>query len=51
MAVLFEYVFGVRADVPRGELVWDVRLTSRHGIKAYPFGGGDGLIDLECGGA
>lgn len=47
IAILFEYVFGIRADVPKGEIMWDVRLTDRFGIKAYPFGP-DGLLDLEC---
>lgn len=47
VAILFEYVMGIRADVPRGELVWDVRVTDRFGVKGYPFGA-TGLLDLEC---
>lgn len=44
---LFEYVFGLRPDVPHNTLVWDVRLTEEHGVKQYPFGT-KGLIDLIC---
>ena len=47
IAVLFEYVFGIRADVPTNTLVWDVRLTDAFGIKKYPYGK-TGLIDLQC---
>ena len=44
---MFEYVFGIRPDVPEGTLVWDVRLLDEHGIKRYPFGK-NGLLDLIC---
>jgi hypothetical protein len=47
IAVLFEYVFGLRPDVPSHTLVWDVRRLERHGIEQYPFGP-DGILDLEC---
>jgi glycogen debranching enzyme len=47
IAVLFEYVFGIRADVPKNQIVWDVRLLEEHGVKQYPFGT-DGLLDLHC---
>ncbi len=47
ISVLFEYVFGIRANVPAQTLVWDVRLTDAHGIKQYPFGA-KGLLDLYC---
>lgn len=47
IAVLFEYVFGLRADVPSGTLVWDVRLLERFGVKGYPWGV-DGSIDVDC---
>ena len=46
ISVMYEYVFGIRADVPHGKIIWDVRLTDRHGIADYPFG--DSVIDLEC---
>jgi len=47
IAVLFEYVFGLRADVRRNTLVWDVRLLDAHGVDHYPFGP-EGLLDLRC---
>ena len=46
IAVLFEYVFGIRASVPEATITWDVRLTDRHGIRRYPFGE-SGTVDLE----
>ncbi len=48
VAVLFEYVFGLRPDVQAQRLVWDVRLLEEHGVGRYPFGRG-GLLDLACG--
>jgi len=47
IAVLFEYVFGIRSDVPSNRIVWDVRLREEHGIKNYPFGT-DATVDLLC---
>lgn len=47
ISVLFEYVMGIRADVPANTLVWDVRLTDAHGIRNYPFGR-DGMVNLSC---
>lgn len=47
ITVLFEYVFGLRPDVPSGKLVWDVRLLDAHGVSRYPFGA-DGILDLHC---
>ena len=47
IAILFEYVFGLRADVPSNTLTWDVRLLEEHGIQQYPFGAG-GQLDLHC---
>jgi hypothetical protein len=38
IAVLLEYVIGLRSDVVRGELLWDVRRTDEHGVRRYPFG-------------
>lgn len=45
IAVLLEYVFGLRPDASRDVLVWDVRLTEAHGVKDYPFGA-DTTLDL-----
>jgi len=47
VAVLFEYVFGLRPNVPANTLVWDVRLLEEHGVAQYPFGE-RGLLDLRC---
>ena len=47
IAVLFEYVFGIRTNVPENTLVWDIRLTDAFGIKKYPFGR-TGLLNLQC---
>src|SRR6218665_626603 len=38
VSILFEYVFGIRADVPANTIVWDLRLADEHGIENYPFG-------------
>jgi len=47
VAVLFEYVFGLKPDVPNGKLTWDVNLLEAHGVKQYPFGK-EGLLDMQC---
>ncbi len=47
IAVLFEYVFGLRPAADRNRLLWDIRLTEEHGVSNYPFGAG-GLLDLHC---
>lgn len=47
VAVLLEYIFGLRPDVPNNKLIWDVRLTEAHGVTQYPFGE-KGLLDLRC---
>lgn len=35
--------------MPSATLTWDVRLLENFGVKSYPFGSGDGVLDLECG--
>ena len=45
--ILFEYVFGIRANVPDNILLIDVRLTDEYGIKHYPYGK-NGLLDIVC---
>ncbi len=45
--ILFEYVFGIRANVPGNTLLIDVRLTDEYGIKHYPYGT-NGLLDIVC---
>ena len=47
IAILFEFVFGIRADVPNNKIVWDLHLTEKHGIYNYPFGQ-DGVLTLLC---
>lgn len=47
IAVLFEYIFGIRADVPNNKIVWDVTLKDEFGVKQYPFGTDD-TIDFYC---
>ncbi|HEY0866254.1 MAG TPA: trehalase family glycosidase, partial [Fimbriimonas sp.] len=47
VAVLLEYVFGLRPDPEERKLVWDIRLTDAFGVERYPFLR-DGLLDLDC---
>jgi len=47
IAIMLEYVFGLRPDVPANRLVWDVRLIEEHGVKHYPFGQ-ETTLDLRC---
>ncbi len=46
-AILLEYIFGIRADVPKQTLTWDIRLTDEFGVNQYPFGN-EGIINLHC---
>jgi hypothetical protein len=46
IAVLMEYVFGIRPYPESQRLVWDIRLIEEHGVKNYPFG--TGIVDLYC---
>ena len=46
IAVLIEYVLGIKADAKNDEIVWRVNLTEQHGIERYPFGGKS--VDLVC---
>jgi hypothetical protein len=45
IAVLLEYVIGLRLDAVRGELFWDVRRVDEHGVYRYPLGA-NGSVDL-----
>ncbi|WP_157261085.1 MGH1-like glycoside hydrolase domain-containing protein [Paenibacillus wynnii] len=47
IAMLFEFVFGLKPDVPNSKLIWDIRLLEEHGITSYPYGR-EGVIDLRC---
>ena len=44
---LFEYVFGIRPNVPENTLLIDVRLTDEYGVKQYPYGK-SGMLDIMC---
>ncbi|MCL2361621.1 MAG: hypothetical protein FWC73_07400 [Defluviitaleaceae bacterium] len=47
IAVLFEYIFGIRASAHENMLVWDVRRLEAHGVDNYPFGI-SGVLNLAC---
>ncbi|MDO5035343.1 MAG: trehalase family glycosidase [Porphyromonas sp.] len=47
IALLIEYMIGIRADYVEKTIVWDLHQTEAHGIDRYPFGP-DGMIDLHC---
>jgi len=47
ISILFETVFGLRPEVGRNELTWNVRLLDEHGVDRYPFGP-DATLDLRC---
>jgi hypothetical protein len=47
IAVFIEYIIGLRADVPRNVLVWDVHLLDVHGVNNYPYGP-KGVVLLLC---
>jgi len=46
ISVLFEYVFGLRPDVPHHTLILDIKMTDEYGVKNYPFGK-EGLISIH----
>jgi len=45
--ILFEYVFGIRPNVPDNTILIDVRLTDEYGVKSYPYGK-NGLLNILC---
>lgn len=47
ISILFENVFGIQPYVPGNQIVWDVRLIEKHGIKQYPFGP-EGIVNMTC---
>ena len=46
IAVLFEYLFGLRYDARHRRLTWKLRRTEELGVSRYPFHA-DGLADLR----
>jgi hypothetical protein len=47
IAVLFEYIFGLRAEPRENRLRWDVRRLEAFGVDRYPFGA-EGTLELRC---
>jgi hypothetical protein len=45
-AILLEYIFGIRSNVPENTIVWDVRITDMIGVDQYPFGK-NGIVSLH----
>lgn len=46
IAVLIEYVLGIRADSVHNKIVWHINRLEKHGIKGYRFG--NKTVDLIC---
>ncbi|HEY6081364.1 MAG TPA: trehalase family glycosidase, partial [Polyangiaceae bacterium] len=47
IAVLFEYLLGLRYDARKQRLTWRLRRTEELGVSRYPFGA-DGLAELRA---
>lgn len=47
VAVLLEFLFGLKPNVPEKTLTWDVNLLDEHGVTNYPFGP-EGVLSLKC---
>ncbi len=47
IAILFEFVFGIKPDAANNKIVWSVQLLEKHGIENYPFGT-NGVLNLIC---
>lgn len=47
ISVPLEYIIGLRPDESSNRLLWDIRLTGRHGLLRYPFGAA-GTLDMVC---
>ena len=48
VSILFEVIFGLKANGLKNTLQWDVQLIDEHGIERYPIGK-DGMLSLKCG--
>jgi Trehalase len=46
IAVLFEYLLGLRYDSRTNRLTWKLRRTDEQGVARYPFGA-EGMVDLK----
>ena len=47
IAILFEFVFGIKPFASEKKIIWNVELLERHGVERYPFGT-DGELTLIC---
>jgi glycogen debranching enzyme len=46
IAVLFEFIFGLRPEFPRNRIAWHIRGIEGFSVQRYPFGE-EGLLDLH----
>jgi len=46
IAVLFEFIFGLRPELARNRLTWHIRGVEGFGVDRYPFGR-EGLLHLK----
>ena len=46
ISILFEFVFGIKADAQNRKITWHINRTEGHGIENYPLG--DATVDLFC---
>jgi hypothetical protein len=47
ITVPFEYLIGLRPEADNQTVLWDIRLTERHGVERYPLGC-DTRVDFIC---
>jgi hypothetical protein len=47
VAVLLEFILGIKANVPEKTIFWNISLTDAHGVDKYPFGK-EGVVSLKC---
>lgn len=45
ISILFEYVFGIAPDSQKRQIVWNINLNEKFGVKKYPFL--NGFIDFD----
>ncbi|UKI38745.1 MAG: hypothetical protein L6V93_15205 [Clostridiales bacterium] len=48
VAVLIEYVLGIKGNISENKIVWDVNLTCRHGIEKLSFEKNGETVSLIC---
>jgi hypothetical protein len=47
ISILFEVLFGLKADFLVNTLEWKINLLEEHGVERYPIGP-DGMLSLKC---